>query len=117
AFEQKAGAELSLGLIRIKEAELVAAADAAGVEGPWIFAPNAVADGVVLYYQEGTRVHADAAERAEARLQEVSRFYALDRGSGLMATLRLESLGAEHPLWQSRGHAQAKPRAFVNAPI
>lgn len=113
AFHQKAGNEISLGLVRVSEAQLLAAMEAAGLQPPgqWFFAPAPTGEGVALYCDGEDRALHTRLAAMEQHLRQSNKYYCMDVEQGYMQSLRLEVLPPDHPAWGSAAHrAQQKPK-------
>ncbi len=113
-FLEKAGAEIMVGLSRISEAQLCDAVAPHRVKGRWIFGVNATGDQLVLYHDTPI-ADADAVLRQiEGGLRRGNDYYDQEVQAGSIKPLAAAALPAGHRAFAG-GHAQSKPRAFVNA--
>jgi hypothetical protein len=113
-FVAKAGNELSLGLIRITEEELVGAVAESSVPiaGKWIFGPHPSGDRLLLHVERPIDTEG-LARSVHEQLCAKSRFYKRDVGAGVVKTLVAEVRGPDHRFFSAPAHAQTKPKAFT----
>ena len=118
-FVGKAARELIVGMMRVSEAQLVAALATSPLAGHLglVFAPRASGDGIVLWARAPI-VGIPSISSIDARLRELNAYYRADVASGILQPLTFATLPADHPLWSElQGGAQAKPRIYVDTPL
>jgi hypothetical protein len=118
-FRRKAGATVSLGLVQVDESELVEALSRAGASppAPWVFAPNATGDGLVLYVAAGGGAVAglDPVDDVERELRAINENYGAYVEKGLVRPLAVARVDATHQAFARRAaHAQAKPSVLLH---
>jgi hypothetical protein len=117
-FRQKAGQQISLGLVQVAESELVTALASARVSpcGNWFFGPNAQGDGLVFYDDGANLDRAAFVDRVDEALRGLNTYYDAYREKTLVRPLDHRALAPDHEVWRRTAHAQTKPRVLVHTP-
>jgi hypothetical protein len=119
-FKQKAGQQISLGLVQVAESEIVSALAEARVtpRGRWFFGPNAQGDGLVLYDDGENEDAGDVVPRVHDALRRLNTYYDAYAEKTLVRPIGHRSLPHDHEVWRRATHAQTKPRVLVQtAPL
>lgn len=114
-FRQKAGNQISLGTMRVTEAELLTCMSQAGFAPaePFFYAPNRTGNG--LAFLTSVRCDLDPAHQARVHLalQELSFYYRRDVKEGVIKAIEPVFVPESHAIWQRTRHAQDKPKMLM----
>jgi hypothetical protein len=118
-FRQKSGNMLSLGQLRISEADLLESVNQAKFEepSPWYFGPHPHGNRLALYCTQESASISDFLTKIQNHLCRLNPDFRDDLQSGLIQPISAIQLESSHPIWVADEiHAQMKPSILLKHP-